>query len=157
MCCTGESGQRHREVKSQANVASAVILKAVKLLIGFRTALAEKDFEVLHSAGVSIGLKPYERKVRRAISMIRSRGSMVSGRKSRKPFNVRGWIFCCDTGHFQNKGKAINHRVVAEDTEMKAEVFVQEGAEEAEICSTSTTLFNSAYSVSSCSLSCIPL
>ena len=43
----GEAGQRHGEVEPQADVAAAVVLEAVELLVGFRAALAEQDFEVL--------------------------------------------------------------------------------------------------------------
>ena len=43
----GEAGQRHGEVEAQADVAAAVVLKAVELLVGFRAAFAEQDFEIL--------------------------------------------------------------------------------------------------------------
>ena len=47
---------------------------------------------VFSSAGVSIGAKPCRRKTSRATCIIRSRTSMRSGRKSRKPLSVSGLI-----------------------------------------------------------------
>ena len=43
----GEAGQRHGEIEPQADVAAAVVLEAVELLVGFLAPLAEQDFEVL--------------------------------------------------------------------------------------------------------------
>ena len=43
----GEAGERHGEVEPQADVAAAVVLEVVELLVGFVAPLAEEDFEVL--------------------------------------------------------------------------------------------------------------
>ena len=43
----GKAGQRHGEIEPQADVAAAVVLEAVELLVGLRAAFAEEDFEVL--------------------------------------------------------------------------------------------------------------
>ena len=43
----GEAGQRHGEIEPQADVAAAVVLEAVELLVGFVAAFAGEDFEVL--------------------------------------------------------------------------------------------------------------
>ena len=48
----GEAGQRHGEVEPQADVAAAVVLEAVELLVGFGAAFAEEDFEVLEGRRV---------------------------------------------------------------------------------------------------------
>ena len=42
----GEASQRNGEVEAEADVAAAVVLKAVELLVGFRAAFAQEDFEV---------------------------------------------------------------------------------------------------------------
>ncbi len=43
----GEAGQRHGEVEPQADIAAAVVLEPIELLIGFRAPLAEQHVEVL--------------------------------------------------------------------------------------------------------------
>ena len=48
----GEAGERHGEVEAEADVAAAVVLKAVELLVGFGAAFAEEDFEILEGRRV---------------------------------------------------------------------------------------------------------
>ena len=43
----GEAGERHGQVEAEADVAAAVVLEAVELLVGFRAPFAEEDFQIL--------------------------------------------------------------------------------------------------------------
>ena len=43
----GEAGQRHGQVEPQADLAAAVVLEAVELLVGLVAPLAGEDFQIL--------------------------------------------------------------------------------------------------------------
>ena len=48
----GEAGQRHGQIEPQADVAAAVVLELVELLVGLLAPLAEQDFQVLEGRRV---------------------------------------------------------------------------------------------------------
>ena len=47
-----EAGERHGEVEPQADVATAVILEFIELLVGFVAPLAGEDLKILEGRGV---------------------------------------------------------------------------------------------------------
>ena len=75
-----EARQRHRQVEPHADVAPAVVLKAVELLVGLVAPLAERGFRGTRSAGVSIGLSRTSDRRAARVSISRSRAIIASGR-----------------------------------------------------------------------------
>jgi hypothetical protein len=66
-------------VRSKRSATSAaVILEAVDLLLGFPAALHRGEFPRISRAGVSMGTKPKDRKVRSRVSVSRRRSISAS-------------------------------------------------------------------------------